>query len=115
MDWIADHKAVIMEVNMKMKKGIVNKEREIWSYDRADIGGFRTFLKQNYDGWVREGGLVEQGWKNFRRLLEQGMRTFIPRRKVRKSTDPLFYNRMVKQLKRKCRKESETFRKGKGD
>ena len=54
--------------------------------------------------WVRNGSSIEQIWINFKNLILESVRCFVPHKVRKKNSDPEYYTRGIKKLKIKVRK-----------
>lgn len=114
VEGICDHKAVVMVVKLQPKISARKVGKGKRQYEKAEVVLFRDYLRQNFHNWVSMGGDVEVLWEGFKNLMRQGEELFVPIRKQRGGTDPPYYNRNIRSLKRKCREESIKIKKGGG-
>jgi hypothetical protein len=101
---ISDHQAVVLEVKWK---DICNKpqvERLVPVYNKTNITGLQTFLRDKFVAWASNGKSVEEIWNNFKNIVYEGIEQFVPHKKIRKNSDPEYYNKEIKRLKSKVRK-----------
>ena len=52
----------------------------------------------------RNGSCVEEIWNNFKNIVYESIESFVPRKILRKISDPEYYNKEIKRLKSKVRK-----------
>jgi hypothetical protein len=51
--------------------------------------------------WQKRGAV----WNNFKNIVDKSTERFVPRKALRKNSDPEYYNKEIKRLKSKVRKE----------
>jgi hypothetical protein len=73
-------------------------------YNKTDISGLQTFLREKFSSWAGNGRSVEEIWNNYKGIVFEGIECFVPHKILRNNPDPEYYNREVKRLKRKVRK-----------
>jgi hypothetical protein len=101
---IGDLRAVVLEVKWK---DICNKpqvQRLVPVYNKTDITGLKTFLRDKFVAWASNSKSVEEIWNNFKNIVYEGIEQFEPHKKNRKNSDPDYYNKEIKRLKSKVRK-----------
>ena len=49
---------------------------------------------------ANNGNSVEEIWKNFKKIVFEGIEAFVPYKLLKHNPDPEFYNKEVKRLKR---------------
>jgi hypothetical protein len=64
----------------------------------------QTFLRDKFAAWASNGKSVEEIWNNFKNIVYQSIEHFEPHKKIRKNSDPEYYNKEIKRLKSKVRK-----------
>jgi len=101
---ISDHQAVILEVQWKDTYTKSQVERMVPVYNKTDIIGLQTFLRDKYEAWSSNGKSVEEIWYNFKNIVYESLEQFVPHKKIRKNSDPEYYNKEIKRLKTKVRK-----------
>ena len=79
-------------------------ERVVPVYNKTNVLGLQTFLRDKFTVWASNGSCMEQIWNNFKNLLYECIKCFVPRRILRKNSDPGYYNKGIKRLKSKVRK-----------
>lgn len=115
VEGMCDHKAVIMEVEIEGKRGRGGREKSIKMYNKAIPWKVGDFLRDRFKGWVVEGRNMDGLWQGFKDILEEGERLFVPTKRQRNGSDPIYYNSNIRKLKRKCREESRRIRLGLGN
>lgn len=100
-DGISDHFSVVIEYLGSVSPS-PTIERRHWLYRLGDRVGFGNFLESKFLEWsaIRD---IDQQWNKFRSLLEEGKFKFVPSKLVKVGRDPVYYDRTIKKLKRKCR------------
>jgi hypothetical protein len=73
-------------------------------YNKTDVLGLQTFLRDKFAVWARNGSCVEEIWNNFKNIVHECIEHFVPRNILRKNSDPEYYNKEIKRLKPKVRK-----------
>ena len=101
---ISDHQAVILEVKWNDTYTKPQVERLVPVYNKTDIIGLQTFLWDKYEAWSSNGKSVEEIWDNFKNIVYESLEQFVPHKKIRKNSDPEYYNKEIKRLKSKVRK-----------
>jgi len=48
---------------------------------------------------------VEEIWNNFKNIVYENIEGFVPNKTLRKNSDPEYYNKEIRRLKSKFRKE----------
>jgi hypothetical protein len=100
---VSDHQAVILEVKWRDTYSNPQEERFIPIYNKTDIIGLQSFLREEY-GWAGKGKNVEEIGKNFKNIVYEGIERFVPHKILRKNSDPEHYSKEIRILKRKVRK-----------
>ena len=59
------------------------------------------FLVDLLPTWANNGSCVEDIWKNFKNIVFEGIKSFVPhtRKNVKQNSDPEYYNKEVKRLR----------------
>jgi hypothetical protein len=73
-------------------------------YNKTDVLGLRTFLHDKFAVWASNGSCMEEIGDNFKNIVYDCIECFVPHKKLRKNSDPEFYNKEIKRLKSKLRK-----------
>lgn len=101
---VSDHQAVILEVKWKDTCSTPHVDRLVPVYNKTDILGLQTFLRDKYAVWASNGKSVEEIWNTFKNIVHEGTERFVPHKILRKNSDPEYYNKEIKRLKSKVRK-----------
>jgi peptidyl-tRNA hydrolase len=67
--------------------------------------GWQIFLRDKFTFWASNGRNVEEIWNNFKNMVDESIERFVLRKTLRKNLDPEYYNKEIKRLKSKVRKE----------
>jgi hypothetical protein len=65
----------------------------------------QIFLRDKFTFWASNGRNVEEIWNNLKNIVDESIERFVPRKTLRKNSDPEYYNKEIKRLKSKVRKE----------
>jgi hypothetical protein len=79
-------------------------ERLVLAYNKTDVLGLQTFLRDKFAVWASKGSCVEEKWNNLKNIVYECIERFVPRKKLTKNSDPEYYNKEIKRLKSKVRK-----------
>jgi hypothetical protein len=105
LEGISDHKLVLIEVENDMitKAGQTCKARLVWQYKKADKTGLKQELWDNFEKWALSKGSVEGRWIEMMVILRAACHRHIPSKNIYDSSDPPYYNRTIRKLKREAR------------
>jgi hypothetical protein len=95
---------VILEVKGRDTYSNPQEERIIPIYNKTDSIGLKSFLREEYEGWAGKGKNVEEIWKIFKNIVYESIEHFVPHKILRKNSDPEYYSKEIRLLKRKVRK-----------
>ena len=73
-------------------------------YQKTEVLGLQTFLRDKFGIWASNGSCVEEIWSNFKEILSECIERFVPHKILRKNSDAEYYNKEGKRLKKKARK-----------
>jgi hypothetical protein len=73
-------------------------------YNKTDVLGLQTFLRDKFAVWASNGSCVYEIWNNFKNIVYEYIERFFPRKILRKNSDPVYYNKEIKRLKSPVRK-----------
>jgi len=73
-------------------------------YNKTDVLGLQTFLRDKFVVRASNSSCVEEIWNNFKNIIYECIESFVPRKFLRKNSDPEYYNKEIKRLKSKVRK-----------
>jgi hypothetical protein len=63
---ISDHCGVLLEVEWEENYCRPKVERVVAVYNKTNILGLRTFLREKFSLWISNGGCVEEVWTTFK-------------------------------------------------
>lgn len=83
----------------------VNKEnkKKIYNYNKADQVGVITKLEEKLKNFIMAEGDVNKKWDMYKNLMQEIAEEFIPSKTISENSDPEYYNKEVKALKKKVR------------
>jgi len=96
---------VILEVEWEDTCTEPQVERVVPVYNKTDVSGLQTFLRDKFIVWASNGKKVEEIWNNLKNIVYESTERFVPHKILRKNSDPEYYNMEIKRLKSKVRKE----------
>jgi hypothetical protein len=73
-------------------------ERVVTAYNKTDVLGLQTFLRDKFAVWGNNGSCVEEIWNNLKNLVYECIERFVPRKILRKNSDPEYYNKEINHL-----------------
>jgi hypothetical protein len=101
---ISDHCAVLLEEDWDIAGLEPQIRRLVPVYNKTDISGLQTFPREKFSTWAGNGTSVEEIWNNYKGIVFEGIKRFVPHKTLRSNPDPEYYNREVKHLKLKVRR-----------
>ena len=97
---------MILEVEWEDKCTEPQVERVVPVYNKTDVSGLETFLRDKFVVWASNGSNVEEIWNNLKNIIYESIEQFVRNKTLRKISDPEYYNKEIKRLKSKVRKEN---------
>jgi hypothetical protein len=94
-----DHHGVILEVEWEGYCCVPQVEKLVSVYHKTDVLGLQNFLREKYGTWASSGSSVEEIWNNFKEIVSECIKRFVPHKILRKNPDPEYYSKEVKRLK----------------
>ena len=85
---VSDHQAVILEVEWEDTCREPHVERVVPVYNKTDVSGLQTFLRDKFVVWASNGSSVEEIWNNFENIVYEGIECFVPQKILRKIGTP---------------------------
>jgi len=79
-------------------------ERLVPVYNKTDVLGLQTFLRDKFAVWASNGSCVDEIWNNLKNIVYECLERSVPRKILRKNSDPEYYNKEIKRLKSKVKK-----------
>jgi len=73
-------------------------------YHKTYIFGLQAFLRDKFNVWAGNGSYVEVIWKNFKDIILDGIKCYVPQTILNKSPYPEYYNKEIKYLNVKVMK-----------
>ena len=73
-------------------------------YHKTYVLDLQTLLQDKFEIWARNGSSMEEIWNNFKEIVSETIKHFVPHKILRKNPDPEYYSKEVKCLKIKVRK-----------
>jgi hypothetical protein len=101
---VSDHRGVVLEVEWEDACTKTQVERVVPVYNKTDVSGLQTFLRDKFVVWANNGNSVEEIWNNFKIIVHESIERFVPYKIIRKNSDPEYYNKEIRRLKSKVRK-----------
>jgi len=89
-------------------------ERLVPMHHKTNVTGLQSFLRGKFASWASNGSCVEEIWKHFKEIVFKSINCFVPHKILRKNPDPENYNKEVKRLKVKVRREHNKKKLGQG-
>lgn len=105
VDGISDHRVPIVSLILESGNE-VKLDKTVWYYKKAVAGNIRKAFEETFEPWnnfVRKDN-IDEIWISFRKLCDDIRQEYVPSKVVTENSDPPFYDKNVKRLKRKCRK-----------
>jgi len=65
-------------------------------YNKTDVLGLQNFLRDKFALWASNGSCMEEIWNNLKNLVCECIERFLPRKILRKNSDPEYYNKEIK-------------------
>ncbi|KAJ4451854.1 hypothetical protein ANN_03332 [Periplaneta americana] len=101
---ISDHNSVQLELNWLQTNFRIDITRKIWQYNKTDINGLQGYLIDQHNKFLDEDKNMDQVWENFKRILIEATSKYVPYKIVKSNSDPEYYTKYVRQLKKKARR-----------
>jgi hypothetical protein len=101
---ITDHCGAMLEEEWEESGCEPQVERVVPVYNKTDVLGLQTFLRDKFALWASNGSCVEEIWNNFKKIVYEYIQRFVPNKILKKNSDPEYYNKEIKRLKSKVRK-----------
>jgi len=102
---VSDHLAVILEVEWEDTCTEPQVERLVPVYNKTDVSHLQIFLHDKFIDWASNGSNMEEIWNNFKNIVYESIERFVPHKTLRKNSDLEYFNKEIKRLKSKVRKE----------
>ena len=92
---VSYHHAVILEVQWEDTCTEPQVERIVPVYNKTDVSGLQTFLRNKFVVWTSNGSSVEEIWNNFKNIVYESIERFVPHKILRKIRTPNFTTRRL--------------------
>ena len=102
---IGDHCGVLLDVEWAEKCFVTQEKRLVPAYHKTNVLGLQQFFRDKLPTWANNGSCAEDIWKNFKDIVFEGIESFVPHKILKPNLDPEYYNKEVKRLKVKVRRE----------
>jgi len=76
---------VILEVESEDICTEPQVERVVPVYNKTDVSGLQTFLRDKFVVWANNGSNVEKIWNNLKNILHDSREHFVPPKTLRKN------------------------------
>jgi len=80
-------------------------QRVVPVYNKSDVSGLQNFIRHKFVVWASNGSNVREIWINLKNIVYESIERFVPHQTLRKNSDPDYYNKEIRRLKSKVRKE----------
>ena len=101
---ISDHHGVTLEADWEENSIDHQPERFIPVYNRTDVVGLQTFLRDRFLEWAGHGSSVELILNNFKSIIQECVKCFVPHELLKTNSDLEYYTKGIKRMKIKVRK-----------
>ena len=92
MQGISEHHGVILEVELEESCCILQVETLVPVYHKIDVLGLQTLLRDKFGIWANNGSSVEEILNNFKDIVSESIKRFVPHKVLRKNPDPVYYS-----------------------
>jgi hypothetical protein len=93
---ISDHYGLILEIEWEDDFSEPQVERVVPVYNKTDVLGLQTFLREKFAVWTNNGSSVEEIRNNFKNIVYEGMERFVLHKILRKNSNPEYYNKEIR-------------------
>jgi len=87
---------VILEKEREGKCTEPQVERVIPVYNKTDVSGLQTFLRDKFVVWANNGSNLEMIWNNLKNIVYKNIEHFVPQKTLRNNSDPNITTRKLK-------------------
>ena len=84
VEGVSDHLAVILEVEWEDTCTEPQVERVVPVYNKTDVSGLETFLRDKNVFWSSNGNNVQGIWNNFKNTVYESIDRFVPHNTFKK-------------------------------
>jgi hypothetical protein len=64
-------------------------------YNKTEVLSLQFFLRDKFAAGASNGSCVEEIWNNFKNRVYKCIERFVPRKILRKNSDPDYYNKEI--------------------
>jgi hypothetical protein len=93
---ISDHYGIRLEVEWDGISCEPQVERVVPVYNKTDVLGLKTFLRNKFAVWASNSSCVEEIWNNFKNIVHESIERFVAHKILRKNLNPGYYNKEIK-------------------
>jgi hypothetical protein len=91
---VSDHHGVTLEVEWEKKVSEPQVERTVPVYNKTDVVGLLTFLRDKLVGWASKGSSGEEIWVNVNNIVYESIELFVSHKILRKTRTPNITRRL---------------------
>ena len=84
VEGISDHYGVMLEVEWEETGCKPQIERVVPVYNKTDVLGLQTFLRDKFAVWASNSSCVEEIWNNFKNIVYECTERFVPHKTLSK-------------------------------
>jgi hypothetical protein len=112
-DGIGDHKVIVAEITVRhtLQK---RPPRKVFLYQKANIETLKTDLRNSFNKFTLTANIannIDDLFETFQQITDSAVSNSIPTKFLKNSTDPPWYNRKIKNLIEKTRKQHSLYKK----
>jgi hypothetical protein len=105
VEGISDHKVPIANVLLGPEVHVEKAKTKVWYYKKAIRKEVRKEFRDRFISWeTTEKSDVELMWSEFKNICDEIRENCVPSKYLTSNEDPVYYNRVIRRLKRKCRR-----------
>ena len=83
---------MLLEVEWGGHSCETQENRLISVYHKTNVLGLQTLLRDKLTTWAKNGSCIEDIWKNFKNIIFEGIKCFVPHISLKTNPDPEYYN-----------------------
>jgi Endonuclease-reverse transcriptase len=105
IEGISDHKIPVVSLLISSDEKETEKKK-VWYYKQARKEPVKCAFQHKYANEWKNKNMpdIQTMWMEFRTIYNDIRQEFIPSKVIRSNSDPVYYDKKVKKLKRRCRK-----------
>ena len=105
VEGISDHNVPIANLLLGPEVHVEKPKTKVWYYKKARREEVRQEFRDRFRSWEATVKCdVELMWSEFKNICDEIRIKCIPFKDLRSNEDPVYYNKVIRQLKRKCRR-----------